>query len=343
MTLSPLSTRVVLAGVMLAFGGMTPALSDIVIKSSATTGQVDFAKHNKQQFKTAFRIGLNIDPASLGDDELKKAIESLPLTAPSGLTVKARDYSVEHGFIIGVDDPDLQPAINQVMSRDGRTELLVNFQDGEGRFVLPPDASIGTFTLNGVETPRLVTPFKESSQQVFVDLLLDRSGSMEEVIGDVKRAASEFMALLPFSQALCRITSFNGNYTRHTEGYEPCVPGIHQVGWIKAGGGTDIYQPLLDAYRDGPVDPETMRLVVVVSDGVGRSRVSYDEVMVAKNAATFVYWLGDYDEDRLKGVADTFIHGKDDIANLLGRYFGQVAGAVSNQVVISIGKKGGQP
>ena len=340
MTSSQASTFVVLilAGAMLAFGGMAPASAQITLVLPQTTGGVDVVAHNAQQYKSAFRIGLSVDPTGMADGELRRAVDALPLKAPNGLPIEARDVTAQHGIVVGVTDPAIQPTINMVRTENGRTEMVVGFRDGEGRFVVPANTEIGTFTLEGLPVAHLATPIAKSDVSVFVDLLLDRSGSMKSVIGDVKRAASEFMMLLPGDQSVCRVTSFNQGYRRHTRAFEPCVPGLHGVGQISAGGGTDIYRPLRDVYRDAPERDDIQRLVVVISDGLGQSNLAREHVLAAKNATTFVYWLGDYEDDRLKGIADTFIHGRGDLERELSKTLGHIANAIGNQIVITIGK-----
>lgn len=332
-----------IAGALLALCGMAPASAEILIQKPTTTGTVSFAERNDQQFRTGFRIGLDIDPGRMDRELVRKSVDSLPLTLPDGQTLRARDFSTEHRVIVGTVLPGVTPNINRVDANGGATELLVGFRDRDGNFVKPEERNIGAFTLDGIPVPHQVTPFDRSRRKVYVDLLLDRSGSMKDLIGDVKRAAAEFMVLLPKDQALCRVTSFNQDHHRHTRDFQPCIPIFHGVGSIPAGGGTDIYDPLLEAYVNGPADRNAQRLVVVISDGIGQSSFTRQALLNNKTAATTVYWLGDYDEDRLRGIADTFIYGRQDIAGLLERTLGHVADAVGSQVVITIGNQGGKP
>lgn len=331
-------------GAMLALlGGMAPSAAELVVRLPATTGSIDLDARNEQQFRTGFRIGLAIDPSSLGQDELQRAIDSLALTAPNGLPLRQRAVSAKDRIVIGVTTPGVAPVITSVTSRDGQTMLMGSFRDQQGRYVLPPDGSVGVFDLRGAALDHQLMPFTQSGERAYIDLLLDRSGSMDDVIRDVESAASAFMARLP-KQTVCRVTSFNGGHVRHTPDYLACVPGLHGVAGLRAEGGTDIYTPLRLTYVDGPGHGEPLRLVLVVSDGVGRSSTNRQDVLAAKgSSSTHVYWLGDYDESRLDGIADTFIYGQNDMDGLLVRYFGAISDAISNQVIITFGGKETKP
>lgn len=332
---SILSTVSVFTGAMLAISGMVPASAEITINKPETTGEISFAERNDLEFKNEFRIGYDINAAGLDHEQMRQVIESMALVAPNGLAIRRRDFSAEDGIVAGTTIDDATPAITLVRRENGKTHLVVNLRDGAGEFIVPDGDTVGVFSFDGNPVPHIVAPFSSSTVPAHMDLLLDRSGSMTPVIDLVKQAASDFMARLP-KNTLCRATSFNASYVRHTPDYQPCVPGIHNVGWIQAGGGTNIYAPLIETYQDGPSDPDGLRLVVVVSDGLGQSGFDRDDVIGEKTAPTFVYWLGDYDEDRFKGIADTFIYGQQDMDALLVRYFGQIAQAIDNQYVITI-------
>ena len=305
----------------------------LTIEQPSTTGKLSISEHNESQFKNGFSLKMKPVVSGMLDEELRSHIRSLDLQTIGGFEIKAFDLSKANNLVIGTSEDNTSVEISIVNETDG--EVLVVFRDKEGRFKKASINNIGVFSIEGEKIGFIRKPLSKASTHAYFNILLDRSGSMSSVIGDVGKIASEFMDALP-ENARCRVTSFNEKAKNHTSNYTACKASLHGLDGMKAGGGTNIFDPMLKAYESLGKKGNHLKAVIVVTDGVGQSNISKHKVLKAKTAPTHVFWLGNHDEQRLTGIADTFIIGKAEKQKLLERYFQQIGNAVQGQHVISL-------
>lgn len=93
------------------------------------------------------------------------------------------------------------------------------------------------------------------------------------------------------------------------------------------------------AYDELRPASDSLRAVLVITDGVGSSKLTKAQVLSRKSAPTHVYWLGDKDERHLSGIADTVILGEQNLKAVLQSYFKQMAEQLKRQYVITIPSK----
>lgn len=170
-------------------------------------------------------------------------------------------------------------------------------------------------------------------------LMLDRSGSMANVMEQVKATSRQFLAALP-ANAYCSVVSFASGWSDHTGGKTQQCSGLKLDEKISAGGGTDLYTPLAALYRHfgapGYVDWQTA--VIIITDGAinsSNAERTKAELLAAKGKVkTFVFWLGDHTEKHLAGLADAFISRQGEITPYLSEVYGAVGEAYRKQQVL---------
>lgn len=314
---------------------LEPQISKAQVKISQpeTVGRFNVDQHNDQQLSS---VGLKIkrDFSQVGGIEVKNHIKALSLSAPNGIRIRSFDLDKVNNIVVGTTSPHSTVDINLVRDGNQGKEIVILIRNPDGSVKATDKNDVGVFDLNGIPQKFTIKSFPASNVKVRFDILVDRSGSMAHVIAKVRTAITLLMDRLP-KKARCRVTSFNDTYVRHSKNYQPCMSRLHKINTIKAGGDTDIYQPLFDTYTELERLKDELTAVVIITDGVGSSNISREKMMRRKSSPTYVYWLGDYEEKRLKGIADTFIYGRKDVGRLLKNYVQRIGNAVSHQQVIS--------
>jgi hypothetical protein len=241
----------------------------------------------------------------------------------------------EGDVLIASSRHDAELSVTHVEPTAAGRNIFLDARDARGSIRLRPE-ELGLFTWEGAPVCFALKDVEEVDTRLLFDILIDRSGSMRAYMPMVQDAVVRFFAHLP-ANARCRVTSFNEAYRRHTPTYGPCTAEAQGLEQLVGQGNTDIFGALAGVYDDHHVAGEHQRAVVVVTDGVGQSDLSKAAVAAKKNAVTFIYWLGDYDERRLTGLADASIYGRDDAEATLDRYFQSINDAVRAQQVIVTG------
>jgi len=318
---------------VLAGGCFQQASAEITIKQPKAIGRIDIKAHNRKHLS---KVGLRIkrDLSHIGDVEVRKRLEAMSLSTGAGVRVHSFDFDKANDLVIGTSTPGTSVEINLVRNQGRGQDIVVLIRGKDGKFKEIRKSEIGVFSLDGQKKDFSVKPFSFSSIEAYFDILLDRSGSMSGFIDDVQGASADLMNKLP-GNAKCRVTSFNNKFKRHSTDFLPCSPNLHKLNSLKAGGGTKIFEPLLESYSELAALTGKLTAVVVITDGVGHSKISKDRITKSKSAPTYVYWLGNYKEDRLRGIADTFIYGRQDVKKLLKAYVSRIGSAVNSQHVIS--------
>jgi len=307
--------------------------AEITISVPRTKGEIDVGVHNRKQFKDGFGFSVRMDLNQLEGEKLLEEIKRLGLKTKSGELVKSFAVDKQRGLIIATTVPG---TAELSLVRKESKELFLSARDEKGSFITLQPEQIGVFNFNGSHIGFEFKRFSElKDQRAYFVLLLDRSGSMSSVIGAVKQAASSFMMSLP-ANAYCRVLSFSHDLMQHTRNFMPCAQAAKELGSIKAGGGTNLYGALVAGYRDLAAITDSLKAVVLITDGVGDGGMTKQQVLQRKNAPTHTYFLGSYREQQLTGIADTFIYGDQDVRKLLGKFLEQLGDAVRNQAIITV-------
>ena len=319
-----------------------PSLAQIVVREPASKGSINIEAHNKEQLAKGFSFSMRPDLSQLEGAALEEQLSRLKLKSKSGTPLMSFSVDKAHEMIVGTTVDKAKVAINLIRNTDKGTELIIGARDADGTFRALSSEQVGVFTLKGSHLGFSMQRFEHATgHHAYFVILVDRSGSMKSVMAAVRDAARSFMAALP-KNARCRVISFNHAFIHHSSGFDACNPKQHHIDQITAGGGTDIYTPLVAAYDELRPASDSLRAVLVITDGVGSSRLTKAQVLSRKSAPTHVYWLGDYrdgGERHLAGIADTFILGEQNLKAMLQNYFKQMSEQLKHQYVITIPKK----
>lgn len=171
-------------------------------------------------------------------------------------------------------------------------------------------------------------------------LLIDRSGSMKDVMRRVEQASRRFLDALP-DRAQCALISFADD--RWSQGLgvsdsRSCVASDFALGGLTASGRTNLYPALEDAYRwlNAPARAQHQRAVILITDG----QVNQSTEMKARlesmkgDALTFVYFLGGQEEQWLQGLADNYLSHEGALTPALEGYFSVLSGAYAKQTIL---------
>ncbi len=293
---------------------------------------------SKYDFEQSISLKMKTDPALSASDVLISAISKYGM-------VDANSIKITSGF-------DVDVANNLVVAFSGGTSEIIrtlrlpngfqvigSFKDRSGNFVSPPVGSLAVYSTSG---KKLCFEYKDvikaPPKMVFM-LLLDRSGSMYEVMDDVKASARGFLKSLP-STAICAVSSFNSGFTYHNELYENCNNGQFKLRDLEAQGGTNLYTPLLRAYNSLAQDyfNDYQKAIVIITDGqISPSAALREQVLSAKkDTLSFTYFLGEKEERYLIGLSDVFLKSTSDIKNNLDQYFHSLSTAYKTQKVLNV-------
>jgi uncharacterized protein with von Willebrand factor type A (vWA) domain len=219
--------------------------------------------------------------------------------------------------------------------------IIVSARDAGGAFTRPGAERLAWAGADGKRVCFDMESIEAAPPKMAFTLLIDRSGSMAGVIGEVLTTARDFLALLP-ARAQCTIASFAEARTLHTPpGGQDCG-AVRLPGALAPGGATDIYGPLREAYlrHADPARAGWQGAVILITDGiithdVARAKALKAELMAMKGATrTFVFWLGDHQAAALTDLADYFIARRGEVGTALARVLGSIGEAYAAQVVL---------
>jgi Mg-chelatase subunit ChlD len=267
------------------------------------------------------------------------------------------DVSIEHDLVVASS----VGSVEIMAVHKGQQGLVVTalVRDASGNVIDPPDGSLAIYRTGGERlcfTEEVINNH-EVTRQAAVDengharvpmsfvLLLDRSGSMKPHINEVQRAAHGFLDALP-ENAVCSVGAFSDT----SASFEPsdgfgfrreCRAGAFTLDGLEdAGGGTNLYRPLENAYRwlDAWHSHDEQRLVIMITDGKANQELEReDAVRAAKgNIRTFVFHVGGQEERFLSSLADSYLAHKGDLEDSLTRYFEVVSETYTSQTVLRL-------
>ena len=113
---------------------------------------------------------------------------------------------------------------------------------------------------------------------------------------------------------------------------------VHIDNVISARGSTDIFSPLSAFYTRyaAPAYDGWQRAVIVVTDGVVTKNKDQGARVKAQKGEvkTFVFWLGDHEEQYLADIADHFLTRQGDVRAYLNQVYGVIGDAYGKQQVL---------
>lgn len=332
--------RLAIAAALSLFA-LAPAFAQdaaISIKSQVSGQTPRIIIRSPYDFEKEISLKLRPDPRFIPSDVLIRAVSEIGMTDANGVHITSGfDIDVQNDIVLAVSGGIAE--IIKLSSGPSGLTLIANFRDRNGNFVSPPKGSLALIRTSG---QKLCFEYKDvhiaAPKMAFI-LLLDRSGSMEAVISDVRDSAQIFLKDLP-GCAECALASFNGSYAYHNSVFQSCNKGDFKLQTLKAEGGTDLYAPLLGAYESLSRDAfkDYQKAVILITDG----QIEPDEEMkqklltAKKDVLTFVYFLGEKYEHPLIGLADAFLQSTTDLQANLQQYFHSLSTAYGTQKVLEV-------
>lgn len=188
--------------------------------------------------------------------------------------------------------------VNSVAAEERTDDLALNvfftLTDGAGRPIPRPNIESASIQLLGGDSQPVPAVVEDPQTPVFIALLLDASGSMQGVIGDVREAATSAIdaapptahfAVIQFNETSVIVEDFTNSHDR----IKSAINVIDAV----PNRGTCLYDSVYDAITlldDRIQNPQDRRAIILFTDGKDQLRVdsdapcsrhTYDEVISA--------------------------------------------------------------
>ena len=301
--------------------------------------------------RSAYDFGKNIslkvktDPKMSVSNVLIKAISKIGMVDAHGVAITSGfDVDPVHKLVLAFSGGTSE--LIQVAEMPDGLQIIGSFKDAHGNFVSPPAGALAIYNMRGEKLCFDYKNVRQAAPKMAITLLLDRSGSMAGHMESVKTAAQDFLNILPPS-AQCAVGSFDTNVTYGHPYYQSCSGGGFGFKTIKAGGGTDIFAPLKDAYTalSVPNFSGYQKAVIIITDGytINDQALKQELLGLKNNILTFVYFIGGNRKDELEEITDHFIAQGGNVAQSLSQYFGAIGQAYNSQKVLNVRQcKGGQ-
>ncbi len=293
------------------------------------------------EFESNVSLNVRTDPRLVPSQRVIEMVESIGMVDGVGLSItRGYDIDVANDLVIGWSGGTAE--ITAIRQTPTGLAVAGLFKDHQGRITIPPAGSLAAYTTGGeklcfeakqIEVEPEVLPMSFA-------LLVDRSGSMAEVMPDVRWAAADFVDALP-DNASCSVGSFAEDWSlsHTTAGNQTCQAENFEIAEWQAGGQTNIYGALRDAYTwlHEPERADHQRAAILITDG--RTNVDTGSESATMNAKggvfTFVYYMGDSDDQWLKSLADSYFSAPRD-AEHIDEYFSVVSSAFAEQTVLEL-------
>ena len=310
----------------------------ISISSRIYEGNSEIIIRSPFDFEKQISLKVKPDPRFLPSDVFIKKISEIGLYDDRNVRITSGfDVDLKNDLVLAFSGGTSE-IIKSNVNPTGFT-ITANFKDGMGKFISPPKGALALYTTAGEKLCFEYKDVKIAAPKMSFILLLDRSGSMEDVILDVGASAKKFLKDLPIS-AHCALVSFNGTFTYHNEYYESCNCGDFKLGGLKAEGKTDLYTPLLSAYESlsRASFKDYQKAVILITDGQIYSDAQMKKKLMTakKDILTFVYFLGDKDDQELIGLADAYLQTGANIKTSLQNYFHSLSAGYGTQKVLEV-------
>ena len=319
--------------------------ANISITSSTQSHSPTIIIRSDYDFEKQISLKVKPDPRFLPSEVFIKKISEIGLYDTRGVRITSGfDIDLQNELVLAYSG-GIAEIISTSVSPAGYT-ITANFKDRSGKFVSPPMDRIALINTAGENLCFTFKDVKKNPPKMAFILLLDRSGSMKDVILDVQTSAQRFLRELP-PFAECALASFNSDYTWHTRALKNCNCGDFELKSLEAKGKTDIYTPLLNAYQrlSHHHFKDYQKAVILITDGQIYPDEGMKQTLLSskQDILTFVYFLGHKDDEQLIGLADAYLQAGTDIKSSLKNYFHSLSSAYGLQKVIEVRPcKGGQ-
>ena len=295
------------------------------------------------KFEASVTLSVRTDPRLVPSARVIEMVESIDMRDGIGVAItRGYDINVTHDLVVAWSGGTAE--ITKVQNTPHGLAVVGLFKDHQGRIVTPPAESLAAYTTSGqricferatIETAPEVVPMSFA-------LLIDRSGSMKDVMSEVREAAVSFIDALP-ETATCAVWAFSDDWSFAEEdglGVKACRSSEFDLTQLQAGGRTNLFAPLRKSYEwlSHPSRANHQKAVVIITDGrVNENEEEGEAVAALKgDALTFSYFLGEWEDRWLKGLSDNYLSHKGDLGTQLGRYFEVVSSAYRKQTVLQL-------
>ena len=293
------------------------------------------------EFESSVSLNVRTDPRLVPSQRVIEMVESIGMVDGVGLSIQ-RGYAidVEHDLVVGWSGGTAE--ITAIQETPSGLAIAGLFKDHKGRITIPPAGSLAAYTTGGEKLcfeAHQIRVEPDKSPMSFA-LLVDRSGSMDEVMSDVRWAAADFVDALPES-ASCTVGSFaeDWSFSHSLQGDLSCQSGNFDIATWQAGGKTNIYGALRDAYAwlNEPKRARHQKAAILITDGLTNvdAESERDTEIAKADVFTFVYYMGNSDDFWLKSIADSYFSDPRD-AEHIDEYFGVVSAAYTEQTVLDL-------
>lgn len=289
-------------------------------------------------FERNISLKIKTDPKLDVSDILIETLSKIGMTDEHGVRIESGfDIDRQNSLVVGYSGGTAE-IIKTAQSPNGLL-IITSFKDASGKFVSPPADKIAIYSTSGEKLCFEYETTQQAAPKMGIAILLDRSGSMKGYIEEVKKAAQDFLNILPAS-AECAVGSFNTNLTYGHPNYQSCSGGGFGFEAIQAGGSTDIFTPLKDVYTtlSSSYFQDYQKAVIIVTDGYALENLDLKQELLGlkKDVLTLVYFIGGEKKDELEGLTDHFISGGVGIRTSLPRYFNALGQAYNSQKVLNV-------
>ena len=160
--------------------------------------------------REAVLLGLRTDPRFLPPEDVIRMVESIGMVDDAGLQIVAGyDINIEYDVVVASSAGNVE--ITHIFEDASGVVITALVRDAQGEVVDPPDGSMAVYRtggqrlcyreedLTGTQTTStsVLAPSGQARLPMSFVLLLDRSGSMDGHMDEVRRAAHGFLDALP--------------------------------------------------------------------------------------------------------------------------------------------------
>ncbi len=296
--------------------------------------------HSRFDFDQMISLKVRPDPRFVPSEVLIETVSKLGMVDATGVSITSGfDIDVQHDAVIGFSGGTAE-IIRTARLPNGALQVISSFKDKNGNYVSPKINQIAAYNTGGKKLCFEYQTVEQAPPKTGFVLLVDRSGSMEPVIEEVREATAGFLRSLP-AASWCAVHSFSSTWTSHTAYFQKCNKEDFKLELLQANGGSDLYSPLIGSYKDlsQPFFDDAQKAVIMITDGnVGAEpNIVQQSIAAKKGILTFAYFLGDKPQDNIaKGLIDAYVHNPTDITKNLQSYFHSLSQAYKAQKVLTV-------
>ncbi|MEM5585934.1 vWA domain-containing protein [Roseibium sp. AS2] len=336
--------RVMAFAITFFVGSLQVATAKIIIVPQVSgTPDVQLELKRMIEFSKSVTLSVRTDPRLVPPKRVLELVKSLDIRDGAGIKIE-RGYAIDaqHDLVIGWSGGSTE--ISKVQQTPSGLVVAGLFKDHTGKIVVPPVDRLAAYTTAGKALcfERASIEAEPQTLPMSFVILMDRSGSMSEVMDDVRRSALAFIDSLP-TTAICSVGAFAKTVSfdpKEGLGTNFCQPQHFNLAKMQVGGSTNLFPALSQSYQwlNHPSRKTHQKAVIVLTDGaVTDNKTMGTKVLTDKGGApTFVYFLGDREDKWLKGIADNYLQHAGDVSDQLGQYFDVVSEAYRKQTVLKL-------